>query len=195
MSSKTSRGPRCLFAITLLFILSPWVFHKFNLDIRLQMLFYTSDKGWFLAHVQPWKALNNYGVLPGRLLIIISIFAFIRTLIYPNLRRYRKHFLLIILTSALGAGILVDVFLKPAWGRPRPNQTVMFGGEQAYRPVHLPGGFGRGVSFPSGHSSFCIIFVTLLVFKKRSPWIGYGGVVFGVLNSPPPFDLFARIAT
>jgi membrane-associated PAP2 superfamily phosphatase len=71
-------------------------------------------------------------------------------------RRFRKEALFLFLLVLLGPGLFVNGIFKAHYGRPRPNQCEVFGGEKAYQPVleyirHETG--QRFRSFPCGHAS------------------------------------------
>jgi len=62
--------------------------------------------------------------------------------------------LFLLLSLALGPGLLVNYVLKDHWGRPRPASITQFGGPYDYRPPVLPGGpCPKNCAFPSGHAS------------------------------------------
>ena len=59
-------------------------------------------------------------------------------------RRVAKHLLLdnrkiifLLLTLALGPGLLVNGFLKSHWGRARPSEVSTFGGRQSFSPAYV----------------------------------------------------------
>jgi hypothetical protein len=83
--------------------------------------------------------------------------------------------------------LLVNSFLKPYWGRPRPNQIQAFDGQYAYRDALSPGIPGKGSSFTCGHCTMGFLFVALIYFKRRSAavaWVGgLGGLAYGSLIS------------
>jgi len=85
---------------------------------------------------------------------------------------YRRACALIILTLALGPGLLVNGMLKPVWGRPRPHQVQAFGGSRSYQPWWQPGNFGGGKSFSSGHTAmgFVLVAGVFLVPSRRPSW-------------------------
>ena len=58
------------------------------------------------------------------------------------------------LSFALGPGLLVNTVLKDHSHRPRPYQTVNFGGDDAFRPFYtFDGGCVRNCSFVSGEGA------------------------------------------
>lgn len=98
---------------------------------------------WFYRHVGWVVSLPAVAAL-GFLALTVA---------RPPLRRYRLHALIVILSFALGPGVVVNVLLKERWGRPRPRDVQEFGGRWEYRAPLSAGIGGRGKSFPCGHSS------------------------------------------
>ena len=43
------------------------------------------------------------------------------------------------LMLAIGPGVIVNGVFKPFWGRPRPHDTIPFGGERDFLPVFQKG--------------------------------------------------------
>jgi membrane-associated PAP2 superfamily phosphatase len=95
---------------------------------------------------------------------------------------WRTPSLQILLLAALGPGLLVNGVLKHAMGRPRPYETVYFGGTQPYLRPFEPGIPFHGSSFVSGHAAMAFLFVGLFfVLKGRGRWIALlGGTCFGL---------------
>jgi lipid A 4'-phosphatase len=158
-----------------------FVIVQLDLDRKFAGLFFSETKGWHLGFEQPWHFLNQYGTIPGIALSIFALLGYFICQVKDRYRSWRNYFLLIVLTSVLGAGVLVNSVLKPYWGRPRPVQTVDFGGVLEYHPVHVPGEPGRGKSFAGGHSTMGFLFVTLFFFYRRSRTIAYSGLTIGLL--------------
>lgn len=59
---------------------------------------------------------------------------------------YTKSCLVVVLTVILGPGLVVNGILKNCWGRPRPADTISFGGTSPDRNFLNPGGPGAGKS-------------------------------------------------
>jgi lipid A 4'-phosphatase len=60
----------------------------------------------------------------------------------------------LVLTFALGPGLLVNGILKEHWSRPRPAEVTEFGGDKAFMPWWDPrGGCDQNCSFVSGETS------------------------------------------
>ncbi len=100
----------------------------------------------------------------------------------PALRRYRLHALIVILSLALGPGVLVNVILKDHWGRPRPRDVKEFGGRWEYSAPLSRGVSGRGKSFPCGHSSAgYALAVTYFLFRRKRPALAALSLLFALL--------------
>jgi lipid A 4'-phosphatase len=153
---------------------------QYHLDLRLSADFYTPGKGWTLSHAQPWYALYKYGTLPGLLLSAGALIGFFLSCTRSRWQGLQRHFLLVVLAVVIGPGLIVNSFCKDYWGRPRPEQTINFGGQWEYRPVFSPGTPGRGRSFPCGHCTMGYCFLTLVVFWKRSRRMAWAGGLVGL---------------
>lgn len=65
-----------------------------------------------------------------------------------------RSLMFLVLSIALGPGLLVNVILKDHWHRPRPVQTLEFGGPYPFTPWYrLDGGCVKNCSFVSGETS------------------------------------------
>jgi len=181
------KGLGMLGATILVLLVISWVFTYWDLDRFISARFYKPGTGWYLKEAEPWMWLYRYGTIPGIVLSIASLAGFVITRLRNPDSRWHRYFLLVLLTSIIGAGLLVNGFLKPYWGRPRPNQLQELGGQYQYRNVLNPGIPGRGKSFPSGHATMGFLFVSLVYFHRKSvaiAWIGgIGGLAYGTLMS------------
>ena len=153
----------------------------FDLDRRLSGQFYTPGKGWPIRDLQPWKALHDYGTIPGVLLAIGSLIAWLVCILNRHYLDWHRYFLLIVLTAVLGAGLIVNATLKSYWGRPRPSQIRQFQGLYDYRPFYRPGVPGKGESFPCGHCTMGFLFITLFFWRRKTPKLAYIGGTFGIV--------------
>jgi lipid A 4'-phosphatase len=104
-----------------------------------------------------------------------------------GLHRSRRHLLrpglYVLAVFALGSGLLINAGLKEHLGRPRPRDTIAFGGTAAYVPPWAPSA-AAGHSFPSGHASVPAMGIALwlLCRRRRRPtlaaWsLGLGAVL------------------
>jgi lipid A 4'-phosphatase len=65
--------------------------------------------------------------------------------------------LFLILSFAIGPGLLVNGLLKEGWGRPRPSMVTEFGGDHVFRPWWDPRGTcDSNCSFVSGETSSAV---------------------------------------
>ncbi len=152
-----------------------------DLDRTVSAFFYSRTDAWYLGKRQPWRLLYEYGTLPGLALALGSLIGYLVCRLRNLSRRWRHGFLVVVLTTVIGAGGLVNALLKPYWGRPRPSQTVEFGGTLTYRPFYAPGEPGRGKSFPCGHCTMGFVFLSLLCFRRTAPALAWSGAAAGIL--------------
>lgn len=155
-----------------------------DIDARLSAYFYdpTATSRWFLKTSAPWIWLYHYGEWPTWILTVGAVLVWGGSLWRRSWVCYRRACALIILAVMLGPGLLVNGVLKPLWGRPRPAQTVLFGGPHPYEHWWQPGDIGDGRSFPSGHAAmgYVLVLGTCLVPPHRPAWLR-GLVLAGAL--------------
>ena len=178
--SSTSRGWLLLLLQFALLLLITVVFTRLDLDRTISSHFYTPEQGWFLARQPLWDWLYRYGTIPGILLTLTALLIWLASFALPRLQAWRRPCLVVVLTTVLAAGFLVNSVLKQYWGRPRPSQTISYGGNWEYRPVFPPGTPGKGASFPCGHCTMGFVFLAAAGFHRRSRLLSIGGVVTGI---------------
>lgn len=106
----------------------------------------------------------------------------------PLLGVTRRVALYVLLSLAIGPGLVVNVTLKDNWGRPRPSTIHEFGGPNTYvRPFIPSKQCDENCSFASGHGAlgFWPVALALLAPKRwRRPALaaalGFGALVGGV---------------
>jgi membrane-associated PAP2 superfamily phosphatase len=167
-------------------LLFTWVWSAMGMDLRVSALFFDPTRGWVFHDRQPWYGLYRYGTIPGIVFSAGALLGWAAGFRHRRLASWRPYLLLVVLTTVIGSGIIVNTVLKPYWGRPRPDQCTVFGGQWEYRDIHQPGTPGKGASFPSGHASIAFVFIVLYGFQRRSPrlaliggtaGLGYGGLM------------------
>ena len=91
------------------------------------------------------SALGKFGTWFEILLIALPVIALITKLFLPQTKMFisGRAAVFLILSYALGPGLLVNVALKDNWGRPRPVHITHFGGDKRFSCVL---GFSRRVS-------------------------------------------------
>jgi lipid A 4'-phosphatase len=157
------------------------LFAALDLDRTIAGIFYDPGKGWFMGRHAIWMYLYQYGTIPGIILTLVCLILWLISFFQERLARWRPYLLLVVLTTAIACGLLVNGILKSYWGRPRPNQITEYGGYYQYRNVFPPGTAGKGASFPSGHSAMGFAFLSLVFLKKRSNRIAYAGLSAGLI--------------
>ncbi|WP_420266406.1 phosphatase PAP2 family protein [Candidatus Magnetominusculus dajiuhuensis] len=153
------------------------VFLKTPIDIEIERFFYgasSSKAAWFLANRFPWKQLYYYASVPAALTAIVSIVVLVLGYMKDKYRKYRRYAIFLILSLAIGPGLLVNLTLKNYWGRPRPVEIKTFGGTWDYQQVLQKGKGGRGKSFPCGHASVgYYFFVFYFIFRRKKRAIAF----------------------
>lgn len=156
---------------TLLFWLTP-------LDLRVEAAFHVegaeAGQAWPVKQ-QPFvqfcykaaPALTLLIALPALLIVLIGGLS-------DRIRRWRAHAGVVVLTVMLGPGLLVNGLFKDHWDRPRPVQTVNFGGAYPYTPPLMIGPADEGKSFPCGHCSAGFALAALwLLLRRRRPALAW----------------------
>ena len=95
-----------------------------------------------------------------------------------------RGMIVLALSFAIGPGLLANTLLEDHWHRPRPYQTVEFGGEDAFRPFYtFDGACARNCSFVSGEGAAgsWTVAPALLVPPPLGPVAVAASLVFGVL--------------
>ena len=169
------RGWLVLGGVTLVLVALTAVLTAVGADLNLAGRFYDPNRGWFLGDEQPWQWLYRYGTIPGLVVTLAALTGWLVAGIRRNLAVWRPYCLLVVLTSVIASGILVNAVLKQYWGRPRPGQVTQFGGQWTYRDIHKPGIPGQGGSFPSGHCAMGFTLVSLFFWRRQSRLIAYAG--------------------
>ena len=87
-------------------------------------------------------------------------------------------------TLIIGPGLIVESLLKPNWGRARPKDLKIFGGDANYTPpLWIADECERNCSFVSGHAALAF-WVTSFGFMLPAKWRALGvagGLAVGVL--------------
>jgi lipid A 4'-phosphatase len=170
--------------------LTPW---SSWLDLKVSHMFY--ENGAFVSHPF-WDWLYIYGVWPAWILTGLALTGFMLSFT-PLYRSWRRPALYILLTYAIGSGLIIHAVFKDHWGRPRPRQVTEFGGVQTFRPYyqsHIGDQTEPSKSFPCGHASsgyyfFSLAILGILCRSRPLFWSGLGlALGLGILLS------LARIA-
>lgn len=153
-----------------------------RLDLEISAVFYDPRTNLFAANVQPWVMHSRDAArwLSG-LLFAPACLAIIGKVFLPKHRMLigaRAAFFLV-LTMALGPGLITNVILKDNWGRARPIDIVELGGAYRFTAWWDPRGqCPENCSFVAGEPSGA--FWTLAPAALAPPqWrlLAYGGAL------------------
>lgn len=150
--------------------ISTVIFWITDLDIRCTAIFYTpppASESWSQEFNPLWQLFFYGAPLLVAFIAIGSAITLIMHYQHPYLGRYAAY---IILTLALGPGLLINLVLKDHWGRPRPYQIQAFGGNMSYLPPLMLGASSAHKSFPAGHASVGFSLCAFwFLWRKRKP--------------------------
>lgn len=127
-----------------------------GLDRAFSGLFYVPGAGFIWARAPLFTFVREAAPT-----IILGTFVFFLLLWAAGLV-FRQAFLgmtspriaFLATTLILGPALLVETVLKSHWGRARPNDTVLFGGEAAFTPpLWIAQECAHNCSFVSGHAA------------------------------------------
>ena len=145
-----------------------------EVDLWLMQGVYSAEDGFWLAGTR-LEDLYDTGrgyLFPaiGVFILAASVLALIRR---PVLRLGRRRLLVIWITLLGVVGLIDNAIFKNGFGRPRPKDVTVFGGEMPFHPPWLPGGAcPTNCSFPSGDVGYAFIVVALaLAARLGSPRI------------------------
>jgi len=152
-------GLAALLALILLLVKPDW-------DVAASALFFRAGEGFPLAHLPAFTVvIKGLPILVIGAAIASGLLGIAATVshrtwlgITPRLALY------IVLSLAIGPGLLVNTLLKDHWGRARPHQILEFGGALHFTPVlEFTNQCARNCSFPSGHGALGFWTVTLAI--------------------------------
>ena len=134
------------------------------------------------------KLIYVYGLVPGQITIILALIGLLFSYTFKSCRNWRPYTLFVVLTLAIGGGLITHAILKDHWGRPRPKQVIEFGGKQGFRPYYKPNFFNQpepSKSFPCGHCTMGFYFFTFILIGYRfgRKWLLYTGIALTVTLS------------
>lgn len=159
-----------------LFILVPAI------DLHASGLFYRPGAGFFLADWTPFR-LAHVGTRYLVTLVTIGL----AVILVAALVRRRPLFgvdaraaVFLLLSLAVGPGLVVNAVFKDHWGRARPAQVTQFGGGERFTPPFVPSDqCTRNCAFPAGDPAVGFFFVSaaLLVADRPRRRLAIGGAL------------------
>jgi membrane-associated PAP2 superfamily phosphatase len=146
-----------------LFTVLSLLFRHTDLDRAVADFFYHGfSPPWPGRHWAWSEAFHRFGEFPADLCGALGLAAFFASFTSPRCRAWRGPGLYLGLLLLLGPGLLSNVLAKGLAGRPRPVETLGYGGIwEFHRPFDF-GTPGRGASFLSGHASNAWYFLGLV---------------------------------
>lgn len=179
-SSSTAKSDRLVLAFLFGIFATSMVFWFFpELDFLVSQWFLSPGEGFALSAnpVLLWLRSSSDWVLGGIVVVLAARIlwsAVQSTLTWPQVRRP----VWLLAGLALGPGLIVNGILKELWGRPRPVNVDLFGGDAPYQKVWIVSDWCSGnCSFVSGEAS-------------ASAWL-----VAAALVSPAPIRLVVTAVT
>jgi hypothetical protein len=168
------------------------IFFDGRLDLAAARTFYSAqaEEHWPLGGVTPWSVLYRLAPWITASLALIGLGVLTLGLMRKH-NALQRNAIFLLLSLALGPGLLVNGIFKDHWERPRPRDIIEFAGELPYAPAPLRGEGGK--SFPCGHCS-----VGFLYAGGWWIWRPHGvplatQIPLGSLSHPPVvFELTAR---
>lgn len=128
-----------------------------ELDLRIAGWFFDYGKNDFALRWRPHLGfLRDAGMWVVALVIAPAIAALVIKLAAPRrpMLMSARAILFLLVTLALGPGLIVNVGLKDYWGRSRPIDVPEFGGSERFTPWWDPrGGCPKNCSFVAGEAS------------------------------------------
>lgn len=172
-----------LLVLIALVVFSTVLFRLTPLDRTVAGWFYQSQGGiWTAKNSLLVTFLNGIDVWLTSFFLTGALGVLLASLLSARARRLRIYAFLCLTSLAVGPGLLVNGVFKDHWGRPRPNQTLDFGGTETYLPLLVKGDFPDGHSFPSGHASVAFVFAVLwFIWRRRHPAMAWTALLGSLL--------------
>lgn len=156
------------------------------IDITVSGWFFDPATGTFPARSEPfheWFRRSMPKYLFAALGCLLLAWGVGELLKRPILGMTRRAAAFLVLSLALGPGLIVNVVLKDMWGRPRPSTIAEFGGPNTFVPATVfSDQCDTNCSFSSGHGAlgFWPVALALLVPAPWRPWAVAAALGFGV---------------
>lgn len=188
--SDPGAGPRtgtalAWMGIVLLVATAPWWFPP--IDLGVSGLFYRPGEGFFLGDRLPLRLIYRGTYWYVRAVVVLLIGALVYSWL-PSSKwdaTWRGRLAFLVLSLAIGPGLVTHTLFKDHWGRPRPEHIAEFGGSGHYVPPLEPSRqCDRNCSFPSGHAAagFWLISGAWVWTRHRRRWLAAGVVLGAVIG-------------
>lgn len=152
-----------------------------NIDPWVAGLFYDptlGGKSGFWLRDDPWLNLSFDLVDWASWVAVLLSFGWAITAFFKK-HRTRLVSSVVALSLLVGPLFAVNELFKEHWGRPRPRDTITFGGEHPFSPAfHYVQHCERNCSFPSGHAAAGFAPVVGHFVTRSRRWL-VGGLILG----------------
>ncbi len=181
ISSVLSRRVDLLLLLALqgLFLLWPLI------DLRVSEWFYIAGQGFPLGENALIQWIYRVFASLHIPIAAILLWLFLASWIWRRSeeRSLRRRLAFLILSLALGPGLVVNEILKVESGRARPGQVEQLGGKKAFTPVFQPADqCQRNCSFVSGHAALGFYFIGFAWVLRERRWLWWGIAVGAVVG-------------
>jgi len=142
-----------------------------QIDLWFSQLFYRSRGGFWLRKNDMLGLFRSTNDVLIAAIVVVLIAAVAAKLARPEKPAPIAPNIVVYLLSSLVLGplLLVNVILKNTWGRPRPVQVDLFGGDAPYVEVwQITDWCDRNCSFVSGEASSAIWLVAVALVLPKS---------------------------
>jgi lipid A 4'-phosphatase len=127
-----------------------------QLDLHIAAAFFdpVTESWWLNGPPERWlrraiSVLITLIAAPAIVALVVKLLKPDRPMLVPG-----RAAILMVVTLALGPGLITNTILKDNWGRPRPLGMLQFGGEDQFRPWWDPRGTcDKNCSFVAGEPS------------------------------------------
>jgi len=149
-----------------LIVLTSIVFLAFpGIDLWFSGLFFATG-GFLVTHLQAFVAVRDFHRDLTAIVVIVGLLVLLIKLLWPrrkSLLRPRDVYF-ILLTLAVGPGVITNLVFKNNWGRPRPFTVDVFGGPNPFVGIWQISDYCKSnCSFISGEASSAAWALTLAV--------------------------------
>lgn len=138
------------------------------------------------AHLKAWwwvQSINLYVPALFRTMVLVALTAWVFASLRPRWQQWRLPLAFVVLSGALGPGLLVNSGFKEHWQRARPYEVENFGGPSQFtRAGQITDQCNNNCSFVSGHVACGFFFASLMLVhqRRRRAW-ALAGCTAGVL--------------
>lgn len=168
------------------------LFDSVPTDLLLSAFFFDSRSTTWPASDIDWVRFLNLHFMEGfsAAAAVVSLVCIAISLRHRQKNEWRRVGVFLLLSLAVGPGLLVNGVFKSQWGRARPEHVVQFGGTEQFRRPFEPGKGGApelggaGRSFPSGHAAVAFwsssaFFVARYLLPAQAGLILAGSIALG----------------